>query len=381
MNVTIPANDDRESIIIECKFSVTLIQHIFISIIKIDTTDNKNMALTSNASGQIGDSFQTVISSSTFQNNTAFVDGTMQRYTISPPAYEITISDNFTFRTEDGFFNINLGSTNYDIRLQGRSWSAQGNINPFSSFDGTQSKTITSATNSFTFIVTLNNIPANIQNPNGKTGDRYTIIINYATSPASYNVTFSRNKENNNTNINRTLLSTLNNKVLVPTLNIEGQTLVFGSDIGNVIFTINDQYQYYCSDVDIEKKNNSCEYYINEEEVLITVFNKCCPKIADVVIGEGDNLYDKLDLLFQQYGEEEIGVPLTVFYPNLFFYAMLKYILARLLYGNFDTKYLLQKYNQRFLKDLSESRFCGISIIFYRCVDNICVQNYDRYFK
>lgn len=342
--------------------------------------------LFSKVEGTIGNSFQAKITSAEFQKNAPDnpISNPPQPYAINPNAYEITISDNFTNRTEDSFFNIDLGDYNYKIILQGVNWIvAQKNISPFPKFDGTQSETVSQniTAKNFTLTITLINVPFNKQTPNGRSGDKYSITINYAISPAGYIINFSRGKGGNNTNANNNVFAALNDKVLVPILNISGQTLLFGIDIGNVIFTIKDQFSYYCNDVDISKQNNTCEYFVDPEDVKITIFNKCCPRIADVVIGEGTNLYDKLDLLYQQYGEEEIGVPLTVFYPNLFFYAMLKYILARLLYGEFDTKYLLQKYNKRFLKDLRNSRFCGALVFFTECVEGVCVQNYYRYFR
>jgi hypothetical protein len=59
---------------------------------------------------------------------------------------------------------------------------------------------------------------------------------------------------------------------------------------------------------------------------------------------------------------------------------MLKYILTRLLYGDFNVDYLLDKYNDKFIEDLSKSRFYGSLPIFTECVNNVCVYNYNQYF-
>ena len=66
------------------------------------------------------------------------------------------------------------------------------------------------------------------------------------------------------------------------------------------------------------------------------------------------------------------------FYEQMILYGMLKYILAKLLYGEFNIKYLLRKYNKQFFKDLSHSRFCG-AIDFFNDYHNH-ILNYDQYF-
>lgn len=166
--------------------------------------------------------------------------------------------------------------------------------------------------------------------------------------------------------------------VLIPSINILGQTSVNRSDIGDVVFTIQDKFQYY--DNDIPKHENKCGiYYINPNKLKTTTFHECCPKIVSVVKGKGSTLYAKLSYTFFKLGESKIGVPLTVFYPNIFLYAMLKYILARILYGEFNIKFLLEKYNDQFLDDLRHSRFFQAIQVFEDC--NSIVYNYNKYFK
>ena len=57
---------------------------------------------------------------------------------------------------------------------------------------------------------------------------------------------------------------------------------------------------------------------------------------------------------------------------------MVKYILARVLYGYFNINFLLWKYNKRFLKDLSRSRFCN-SVQFFQQPQFADYQNYFKY--
>lgn len=176
------------------------------------------------------------------------------------------------------------------------------------------------------------------------------------------------------------ILNITQDQILVPIINIAGQTLIDASDIGNVIFNIQDRYQYYNYNKKLLiKTNNSCENFINVEDLKITVFNKACPKIVSVVRGKGITLFNKLTYIFKKLGEDEIGSNFIAFYPNIFLYAMLKYILSRILYGKFDVNFLLGKYNDKFLRDLGNSRFCGILPQFED--PNSIIYNYNKYFK
>lgn len=233
-----------------------------------------------------------------------------------------------------------------------------------------------------------------IQFPNtgdGISGDKYVIILNYTSNNivVNINITVFRNISfnvraegamfepvENLISGNRTL--TIPDPetacVSVPILNILGQTLVDGSDVGDVIFTIKDQYQYYT--FPSEELWNCGIFHIKPSQVETTKFEKCCPKIVDVVRGDGLTLYDKLENL---YINDEVDTFLQDFYPRLFFYAMLKYLLSRILYGEFNIDFLLQKYNKKFLNDLKHSRFCESLHLFLDC-DSI-IYGYDKYFK
>lgn len=168
-------------------------------------------------------------------------------------------------------------------------------------------------------------------------------------------------------------LSLFSNEVSAPRLDILGQTLIDNTDIGNVIFTIQDKYFYYKDH--LPEGKNKC----GPENIKTTIFDQSCPKIVSVVKGKSNTLYKKLSDIFFELGEAKIGVPLTVFYPNIFLYAMSKYILCRILYGEFNVKFLLQKYNDKFLEDLRHSRFCEAIQIFEDPQSK--VYDYNKYFK
>ncbi|MBY0379920.1 MAG: hypothetical protein K2P99_05910 [Burkholderiales bacterium] len=148
----------------------------------------------------------------------------------------------------------------------------------------------------------------------------------------------------------------------IPKINVEAQTLINGSDIGDAVFTIYDEFPYY----DLHKiPDNTCKDR-KSNNIKTTIFRECCSdvRMVSVVKGKGLTLQDKINYLF---AHEQTNTPYRVFnlpnvyifYQNMILYGMAKYILARLLYGKFNINFLLGKYNDRFLNKLRNSRFCA----------------------
>lgn len=211
-----------------------------------------------------------------------------------------------------------------------------------------------------------------------KNGDQYSINFNGGFAPTELSLQFTRVKRTIPPHCLTNVVnpSLLQQNIEVPIVTIEGQSLIDGSDIGNMIFTVKDEIDYYHQKVPANL--NHCQtYFIDQNNIKTTIFEQCCPKIVSVVKGKGATLYDKLWDIFDH---ENVGIFFENFYPNIIFYAMLKYILSRLLYGDFNINYLLGKYNDKFLADLAKSRFCGALPLFTECVDNICIYNYNQYF-
>ena len=96
------------------------------------------------------------------------------------------------------------------------------------------------------------------------------------------------------------------------------------------------------------------------------------PEINLVVRGKGCSLQQKFRSLMEHYN---LSLPMEEFTKNMATWALLKYILGRLLYGDFDLKYLSACFHQRFLRDLRQSRFSAFSRVFER------LAKYNRYFK
>jgi hypothetical protein len=164
-------------------------------------------------------------------------------------------------------------------------------------------------------------------------------------------------------------------EIEVPRIDIIGQTLIDGSDVGETIFTISDKVTYY-SNEPIELKNKVCKHEsIAIEDLKETIFYKSCPKMVSVFIGEEEFLYTKVESLWLKLNITEPN--LTIFYDDVIRYGMIRYLLSRLLYGNFNINYLLRKYYKNFLIDLGHSRFCG----FVQFFNDPKYSNMYKYFK
>ncbi len=152
-----------------------------------------------------------------------------------------------------------------------------------------------------------------------------------------------------------------------PRIQLQVQTTITGSDIGDAVFTIYDEFTYYNSK---EIPDNTCKER-QTSDVKQTIFRECCPYMVSVVKGQGDTLWDKLNYIFNEGSNNDPNV--YVFYENIVLYGMTKYILSRLLYGKFNINYLLGKYNKKFLRKLSTSRFCSFTMFFNE-------NDYNKYF-
>ena len=102
------------------------------------------------------------------------------------------------------------------------------------------------------------------------------------------------------------------------------------------------------------------------------------PTFIDIARVTSKTLRDKA-LNLWEINKVELGISFDDFYGNIIFYGMTKYIFSRILYGKFDINFLLQKYNETFLKDLGSSRFCSFLEIFLDPASPIF--GYNQYFK
>lgn len=162
--------------------------------------------------------------------------------------------------------------------------------------------------------------------------------------------------------------------IRVPIISIFGQTTIDGSDVGEIIFAVCDEYTYYKS-----KKlssNHSTIDYINPSQLKLTLYREYCPIMGAVLDGFGSTAYSKALYLHEK---SKLTMNVNTFYSNLLLYGMMKYHLSRILYGNFNVNYLLGKNTNKFLKDLKSSRFCNF--VTYFLDSKSPVYEYHNYFR
>jgi len=186
--------------------------------------------------------------------------------------------------------------------------------------------------------------------------------------------------ESNLTLGSQTITNTLTNNlshsgIQIPSILILSQTLIDAADIGDTMFKIIDNIEYYNKKAVIIPKYVCVIEKIDAIDAKITNFEKYCPKGVDVLRGRGHTAYEKTVYLFNT---NNISIYLKNFASNLLEYAMVKYLLGRILYGKFNMKYILQKYNDKLLKDLSNSRFCHFVKFFTDPTSK--VYGYNQYF-
>jgi len=215
-----------------------------------------------------------------------------------------------------------------------------------------------------------------------KIGDEY--ILQFGKTPENnptIQITFSRS---NRIDINDKCIYVSNqkeknnniiNEIIVPSITINFQSLIDGSDIGNTIFTIIDEVDYYHGKTTKIYNNYCCKTMITDNPKT-TLFDESCPLIVNVLDGIGKNAYEKIIYLIQNRNTGFNDV--YDFGLTLVKYSMLKYILSRLMYGDFNTKYILNKWNNKFLKDLSNTRFCKFVNEFTD--PNSDIFGFDKYF-
>jgi hypothetical protein len=209
-------------------------------------------------------------------------------------------------------------------------------------------------------------------------GDTYTIdLLGCSGGQSVVKITFFRP---NNFTVNSDVLTFVptnsivsnntvsNNKELieVPRIHVTAQTTIDGSDISNAYFNIYDKYTYY-------EEERLCSTKCKNDvvtKVCETIYNENSPFIVTVLKGKGLTAQEKVIYLAKKC---KIYNSYNLYY-NIILYSMAKYVLSRILYGTFDIKYLLGKYNAKFLDNLKHSRFCKYLAFFE-------TNDYNKYFK
>lgn len=164
--------------------------------------------------------------------------------------------------------------------------------------------------------------------------------------------------------------------IRVPIITIQGQTTFDSEYLADILFTICDEFQYY----KCKRLKSCCKInFIKPEQLLQTQFRTCGIELQKVVKGiKFNSLRGKLLAIYNQFSNI-LGPSFNQFYENFILYSMAKYILARVLYGDFNLDYLYKSFNKQFLYDLSNSRFCAFLELFEDC--NSVVYGFNQFFK
>ena len=208
--------------------------------------------------------------------------------------------------------------------------------------------------------------------------DEYLITmiskINLSGGTACSQISFIRQ---NNTVINTKICDLKETKkgyVRIPALCISGQSMLDGTDVSDMSFTIFDNCEYYDKKCIIDKDQRKCQLLkIKSCDLKETKFIKCCPWMVSVTIGKGDTLRDKLEYLIRKNKQPD-NMDIDEFLYNMMYYGMTRYILSKILYGKFDIKCLLKKNYNKFIKDLGRSKFCRFVDFFEE------FEGYENYF-
>ena len=165
----------------------------------------------------------------------------------------------------------------------------------------------------------------------------------------------------------------------IPIIDIYGQTTINGAYLSDMAFVIQDQYKYKCHNHMINNDNDcyGCTiYYLPINKIKTTTFHQNNIPLEDVVKGKG-TLQEKVFNIYNTY--TVLDKPnFQDFYERFIRYAMLKYILIRLIYGTFDLNKLCRNFNKQFFKDLARTRFCGFIEYFENPANGIV--GFDQFF-
>lgn len=313
--------------------------------------------------------------------------------TLSPSAYPVTITVDRS-HSPTIIYHVSIGpvggqnNINYDFSIL-NNVATLGNIpGGVSVVFGPNGNTGTQSCgngqtrpNGATTIITLaleNNslYPTSDGNPPFVINDRYIINTLSCCDTNSVDVLFERPLWS--TEKICTELSCVSNcqNIKIPSILINGQTKINGSDVADMLFTIYDKYSY-TKEKPLSSSQKHCTIeYLDKDKVDTTVLRQCSAKMVSVVRGKGETLYCKVDYIWLA---TDPNMYFTTLYSRIIKYGMLKYILSRLLYGDFNINYLLGKYNDKFLEDLGNSRFCSYLVSFLDC--NSDIYSMGKYFK
>ena len=166
----------------------------------------------------------------------------------------------------------------------------------------------------------------------------------------------------------------------LPRIILKIETDSRGDNNSEYIFSVIDKIKYddgyYCQPQIICSFDEIYETkYTKYPQIQKVLKGLVCKKNKDVTKG---TLRQKIEFLIREFS---IGMTYDQFLSQLSFYAAIRYILSRFLYGKFSTKFLLEKYYEDFLKDLVKSRFRRFIILFVGPIPTNSDINFKYFYK
>lgn len=166
----------------------------------------------------------------------------------------------------------------------------------------------------------------------------------------------------------------------LPRITVAAQTNINGIDLGDAVYKIYDIYQYYDKHTSNIQANNpyilACENYCAEPDIKVTEFTQCCMNIVNILKGTGATASAKIANLRVT---NNLSITYLQFWENIMIYVTARQILSKILFGEFDVKYTLQKYDTEFRFRLEKSRFKAFTELFYSPTSPVYM--YNVYFK
>lgn len=152
-----------------------------------------------------------------------------------------------------------------------------------------------------------------------------------------------------------------------PTINIDAYSAAEDQNFGEAIFTVLDT-KPHCGTINCKNKRVApCVY-----ESVFSQF----PQINCILKGDGCSLRQKFLSIIAHY---DLDTTIRNFTAHMALYVYAKYILSRLMYGDFSVRYLSRCLNERFLRDLEESAYSDFLFIFTD--PEVGLTQFGRYFK
>ena len=178
----------------------------------------------------------------------------------------------------------------------------------------------------------------------------------------------------------------IDDMVRVPSITITLQSDIYGNNLDEVAFNVYDTIAYCsnypsgcndnnndrCVNTVANKRTRTCPITnVRSDQVIKTEYLKRLDDFNKVVKGMGCTLRKKAEDI------NDTSLDTDEFMLRISSFGMIKYVLAKMMTGQFNLKWLLNRNEKEFFAKLSRSRLCGFREVFNRPE----IRGYGKYFK